>query len=420
MALEALEELRLQLNPAAGPEKQPLRCFIVDDEPDIRRFMSFTLRKSGIDADDYSTIDEMLGGLARKQPDVIFLDVWLDGADAIDAIRLLGERGFAGHVQLMSGRDAAVIEQVKHIGELRNLRMLPVIQKPFRPGDLRNLIHRLSANPDQTVAWGPGGAKGGPHAKPGPQIELSEALRAGWLELWYQPKLNIQKNRFEGAEGLIRARHPVHGVLQPSSFLPGAHEDTVIALTDFVITTALRDWRLLAQSGHSMRLAVNAPVSALSKLPIPALIKEHAPKTPRWPGLIIEVTEDEIIRDIPLANEIATQLRLYNVSLAIDDFGAGYSSFARLRALPFCELKLDQSFVANCATDRTNESICQTIIDLAHRFGTVAVAEGIEKGPDLLALYQMGCDIGQGLYLAPPLPRQQLALSIPAPRKQVA
>jgi EAL domain-containing protein (putative c-di-GMP-specific phosphodiesterase class I) len=113
------------------------------------------------------------------------------------------------------------------------------------------------------------------------------------------------------------------------------------------------------------------------------------------------------VRDIALAKEIAGQLRVSGITIAIDDFGAGYSSFSSLRDLPFAELKVDGSFVKDCATDATNAAICQTAIDLAHRFGSAAVAEGIESAADLQAMIVMGCDFGQGVLIAPPMPMER-------------
>ncbi len=95
------------------------------------------------------------------------------------------------------------------------------------------------------------------------------------------------------------------------------------------------------------------------------------------------------------------------MEIAIDDFGAGFSSFSSLRDLPFAELKLHGSFVKNCAVDVTNAAICQTAIDLAHRFGSVAVAKGIDSIADLQALMVMGCDFGQGMLVAPPMPKDR-------------
>ena len=119
------------------------------------------------------------------------------------------------------------------------------------------------------------------------------------------------------------------------------------------------------------------------------------------------MTEDQIVRDIALAQKIAAELKACGVTIAIDDFGAGYSSFSSLRDLPFAELKIDGSFVKNCAIDATNAAICQTAIDLAHRFNSVAVAEGIESMADLQALVVMGCDFGQGVLVGPPMPKER-------------
>ena len=96
-----------------------------------------------------------------------------------------------------------------------------------------------------------------------------------------------------------------------------------------------------------------------------------------------------------------------NVKLAIDDFGRGYSSLVRLEELPFAELKLDRTFVADCGTDKVNAPLCKTVIDLAHNFGSIAVAIGIEKASDALALVSMGCDYGQGFLLGQPMPEER-------------
>src|SRR5262249_14783227 len=113
------------------------------------------------------------------------------------------------------------------------------------------------------------------------------------------------------------------------------------------------------------------------------------------------------VRDAGLAALIAKHLKARGIRIAIDNFGAGYSSFSRLRSLPFAELKISQDFVRNCALDAANAAICQTVIDLAHRFGSAAVAEGIESQVDLQALMAIGCDFGQGSVLLPALPQER-------------
>jgi EAL domain-containing protein (putative c-di-GMP-specific phosphodiesterase class I) len=128
--------------------------------------------------------------------------------------------------------------------------------------------------------------------------------------------------------------------------------------------------------------------------------------------MLLEITEDQAARDIPMLHEIAIQLRIHNILLAVDDFGTGYSHLARMKELPFAELKLDRSMVTDCGENTDNASLCHAAIDLAHGFGCVAVAEGIEKPSELKALVQMGCDFGQGYLFAKPMQRDQLISSL--------
>lgn len=239
------------------------------------------------------------------------------------------------------------------------------------------------------------------------RIAVDEALRNNWLEIWYQPKIDLKRKCLAGAEALARIRHPQEGVLWPESFLPGIDDESLAHLTEHALLTTLRNWTSFADVGVNLHLSINVPASALSKLPIVEIVAQNRPQSDKWPGLILEVTEDQIVRDIALAKKCAAELKASGVTIAIDDFGAGYSSFSSLRDLPFAELKLDGSFVKNCAIDATNAAICQTAIDLAHRFGSVAVAKGVESMADLQALVVMGCDFGQGMLVAPPTPKER-------------
>ncbi len=269
----------------------------------------------------------------------------------------------------------------------------------------RSLVNSMSAQP------------------PRPRIAIDEALSNGWFEMWYQPKIDLKRKCLAGAEALARIRHPEFGVLLPGSFLPDVTEGSIERLTEHALVSTLRNWTMFDHAGFNLHLAINLPVSVLARLPITALVEQHRPTTERWPGIILEISEDQIVREIALAQSLAAQLRASGIKISIDDFGAGYSSFSSLRGLPFAELKLDESFVKNCATDATNAAICQTAVDLAHRFGSAAVAEGIESQADLQALMVMGCDFGQGVLIAPPMPQErflELLNQRKNPRPQVA
>ena len=125
---------------------------------------------------------------------------------------------------------------------------------------------------------------------------------------------------------------------------------------------------------------------ALVKISIEDIVKAHHPGDEKWPGLIIDVPEDQIVTDLALATEQCKKLEPLNVRIAIDNFGRAYSSMAKVEELPFEELKLDRAFVADCGTDKVNAPLCKTVIDLAHNFGRSVVAVGIEKAADALAL----------------------------------
>src|ERR1700730_14872636 len=104
--------------------------------------------------------------------------------------------------------------------------------------------------------------------KPDPgdgRVTLADVLERNWFELFYQPKIDLKTMRLVGAEALVRARHPTRGVLSPAVFLPGASEHDMLALTERVIVTALKDWEDCAANGMSLKLSVNVPVSALIK-----------------------------------------------------------------------------------------------------------------------------------------------------------
>lgn len=241
-----------------------------------------------------------------------------------------------------------------------------------------------------------------------PKVTLARALQRDWLEVWYQPKVKLHNSQLVGAEALIRVCHPELGIVPPGAFLPGASETDMLAMTERVLGSALRDWEECAACGApGLKLAVNVPASAFVRLPIARLIREDRPRDPQWPGLILEVTEDQVMNDLQMANEVAADLRALNCGLAVDDFGAGYSSLARLRELPFTELKIDRAYVTNCDRDKMIAGLLATIVEMARRCDLKTVAEGIETMHESHKLQGLGCTIGQGYLFARPMAKRE-------------
>jgi EAL domain-containing protein (putative c-di-GMP-specific phosphodiesterase class I) len=374
-------------------------AFVVDDERGICKFVSLTLAGLGLQSQSYHTAAAAIAALRRGHPDIVFLDIALEGSDAVEVLRALGEQRYNGAVQLMSGSNTDLLDDVRRVGARHGLIMRAPLQKPFRSEAIRRAVMcgHFDGQPQSTLLLAPE-----------IKLGLDETLANGWLELWYQPKVDLRTRALAGAEGLVRCRHPVHGTLPPDCYIPGAPEASLTALTEHVVLSALRDWPEFAAAGAPLRMSVNANVAALTSSDLAALVRENRPRSEKWPGLIMEVPEGDVIEDVSLLHEIATQLRIYGITLAIDDFGEGYSSFTRLRELNFGELKLDRSFVDGCAGDARNAGICRTVIELAHQFGVAAVAEGLEEAADVDAVRAMGCDIGQGYFFARPMPKAGL------------
>jgi EAL domain-containing protein (putative c-di-GMP-specific phosphodiesterase class I) len=367
-------------------------CYVVDPDASIRHFLSLILHGSGIDTEEFADGHAVRPSHARRVPELVFLNISLESADAIECIMTLGRSAYTGAVQLISNRGSAVLAHIKSIGEQQRLNMLPTLKKPFETSSILNILRGLKL--------------GNPPVSAG-RLDLEQALSKGWIEFWYQPKIDLRKKQLIGAEAFARARHPQNGVLMPSAFMPGATESSLVALSELALAHALRAGVRFAKLGVNMRLAVNIPVNALVKVAVADIVQSYSGQFEKWPGLIIDVTEEQILTELALASEITRKLEHLNVKLALDNFGRGYSSLVRFKELPFAELKLDRTFVTDCGSDKVNAPLCKTVIDLAHNFGSIAVAIGIEKASDALALVRMGCDYGQGFLLGQPMPEER-------------
>jgi len=374
-----------------GNARAPL-CFVVDADASIRHFLSLVLHGAGIDTEEFADGPAFRAALSRRGPDIVFLDIALESADAIECVVALGKTNSGAYVQLMSSRGSAVLEHVKSIGQQHRLQMLATLKKPFETGTVLKILQDLKLGHPPSLAA---------------RVNLDEALRNGWIEFWYQPKIDLRKKQLVGVEAFVRARHPQNGVLMPGAFMPGASESSLIALSEQALAQGLQANLNFAKLGVKLRLAVNIPVNALVKVAVADIVQSYRPQFEKWPGLIIDIPEEQIVTDIALANDITKKLRPLDVHLAIDDFGRGYSALVRLNELPFAELKLDRAFVADCGTNKVNTPLCKTVIDLAHNFGSIAVGIGIEKASEALALVSMGCDYGQGFLLGQPMPEDR-------------
>lgn len=247
-----------------------------------------------------------------------------------------------------------------------------------------------------------------------PRLCLShfqEAAGAGELFLMYQPKLNLRTGGVDGVEALSRWHRPRKGPLQPSRFVRAAELCGAIDwFTAWVVTTATRQWTQWNAEGLDLDLAVNISALNLRHTDFPdridALCEQAA--MPRH-KLTLELTESATQKPVRLMDTVA-RLRLKGMAVSLDDFGTGYASMLQLRKLPFSELKIDRSFIADLLTSRDSRTITRSLIALAHDLGLTVTAEGVEDEAILDALRAFGCDRVQGYLVAPAMSADRLSL----------
>ena len=242
------------------------------------------------------------------------------------------------------------------------------------------------------------------------QPRIRRALDANELQLWYQPQVQLSSRSCTSFEALLRWPQPAGASpVSPALVVSICEEIGLInELTRFNVNTVLRHqmgWQL---RGETPRVSVNLSALTLSDANFPSFVAQACETWGLPPSqLLFELTESSIARHETATIEFMNQLRGLGCALAIDDFGTGYSSFAYLRRFPINELKIDQAFVRHLATDPADRQIVKVLVEIAHAFGLVALAEGVEEASALQFLAENGCDAVQGWYFAKALPADQ-------------
>src|SRR4051812_43418622 len=241
------------------------------------------------------------------------------------------------------------------------------------------------------------------------ELDLRRAVERGELVLHYQPIVDAVSLEARSAEALIRWRHPERGLVPPGGFLPTAERNRMIVpLTYWVLDEALSQaaaWR--AEGPGPLPVAVNVAIPALEADGLVRHVERRLAAHSLPPeALVVEVTEGAMA-DGRQAMATLAALRRLGVRVAIDDFGAGYSSLARLRDLPLDVLKIDRAFLA--ARGLKGEAILRAVVELGRSLGLPTVAEGVETAEQLGLLRRVGAGLAQGYLIARPMPAAELA-----------
>ena len=239
------------------------------------------------------------------------------------------------------------------------------------------------------------------------ETDIRLAITNNQLELYYQIQIN-NENRPIGAEALLRWIHPERGLIPPSDFIPIAEESTLINdLGAWVLNAACKQlviWKLHEQTSNLV-LAVNISAVQFKEPDFVELVKLQIDQHRINPlNLKLELTESVALDSLELVVAKMTKLKQMGISLSLDDFGTGYSSLSYLKQLPFDQIKIDQKFISNIATDSSDAVMVKTIIGLANNFKMSVIAEGVETDQQLAFLKQYGCNLYQGYFFSKPIP----------------
>jgi len=242
---------------------------------------------------------------------------------------------------------------------------------------------------------------------------LSRAMNAGELELYYQPKINLDTGTLSGAEALLRWNDPERGWISPAEFIPIAEARGMMgALGKWVLQEACRQMKAWQEAGHHLpgRLAVNLAAQQLEETDIGDNIQGIVRAAGLTPACLeLELTESGLMGNVERAIKVMETLKTAGFALSIDDFGTGYSSLSYLKRLPADTLKIDISFVRDMLKDPDDFTIVTTIIGMARNLGLKAIAEGVEESAQAEALLALGCDEAQGYYFGHPEPAHVFA-----------
>jgi diguanylate cyclase (GGDEF)-like protein len=258
------------------------------------------------------------------------------------------------------------------------------------------------------------------------QFELEQSLPGAIanheLILYFQPKVRLSDLRIVGMEALVRWQHPTHGLILPGEFIPMAETTGLdVPLGDWVADACCRQlaqWQ--AQGLAPIPVAINVSARQLVDAQLPRRIAGFLASHGVDASLLeVEITEGSLVASIDVANKVLHDLESLGVTIALDDFGNGYSSLAYISTLPIHTIKIDRSFINDIRNNPQNVAIVDSIVTLAHKLKMRVIAEGVEVLDQLIHLKTIGCDEVQGYLLSRPVPaeaaRKLIAQSILTP-----
>jgi EAL domain-containing protein (putative c-di-GMP-specific phosphodiesterase class I) len=312
--------------------------------------------------------------------------------DGYALMEWLARAGSKAQILIVSGQDMTALCEAEAAGRLLGLNIAGVLQKPMRLETLRHVFQEIYDAAGVLSVQ-----------------DISNAFSNHEIRLAYQPQVDMQTGVVVAFEALARWNHPKRGPIPPDAFIPLLEASELMSdFTRQIVTMALDDMCLL-NGVTDAHISINVSAADFGSEGMEEMVREQCDlKGFSIRRITIEVTETAAMSATGKIGPCLARLHELGAQLSVDDFGTGYSSLVKLQQLPFSELKIDKSFVLNCASNRESSILVRTMIDLAHSLRIKVVAEGVETREVMERLREWGCDIAQGYFISRPMPLEDV------------
>ncbi|ANP67032.1 MULTISPECIES: EAL domain-containing protein [Vibrio] len=374
---------------------------VIDDHPLQTTILTQILDRYCAQAIPFNCVDAAIQSVQEQHFDVIFCDIQMPGKDGIDMMEMLDEVQYQGQVVLVSAMELTIISAVRAMCEGFSFEVLGKLPKPYDENEVVDLLRKIKDEKAKQVSF----------AQP---IEVEDqeflfALAEGRVKNYYQPLVDVQSGEVLGYEALARWNHPIYGVLPPHYFLPIVERCRLSGeLFQAVLSNVIYDMK---HRGLTQNVSINVDHENLEDTAFSHYFLQQCLESEIDPSQItIEITERDTFQTSASLYKNLLKLRMNGVTVSIDDFGTGSSTFEKLAQLPFNELKIDRSFVQGVECDIKKRNIVVAICALAKSLNIRLVAEGIEDEVTLQAIREYGIDLCQGFYIDKPMPLEAITI----------
>jgi EAL domain-containing protein (putative c-di-GMP-specific phosphodiesterase class I) len=368
---------------------------ILDSDTDSLEVLREVANRLGCDHVETDTVSGMQQVLGMRHPTIVVMAVDRIDAKGMAALDALAHHESRPAMLLIGSIAARVFAGVKRAASTRGLTVIGIAARPLDAIGVEKLLS--------------------PHLSVSPPIyrqEVEQAILRHELTILYLPKVAIASGTasIQGVEALVRWQHPRRGLLEPAQFLGAVEEHRLMAqLTDFVLMESVRQGALWRGHGLALEIIVNLSTELARDRAFPtrlaSLLEENDFPTQ---SLTLDVTESRSVADRDLLLDVFTRLRMLGVGLSLDNFGSGLSSITEIYRIPFSEVKVDYSLIADAPREREARIVVQSIVNLAHTLQLVVCAEGVETSQMYEFVRSAGFDTAQGRFFSEAVDGQEI------------